>query len=93
MAFEEKYVTTETLEEGANAGVQKAENMIKLLSDSLTDMKKAVDEKIVKVPLLERKMNKWIRVFEQSEKDNNHRGTDTSKKIHEIHEEIHKIQG
>ena len=53
--------------------------MIKLLSEAMTDMKKGVNEKLVKVPLLERKMNKWIKIFEQSEKENTFRGTDTVK--------------
>ena len=66
--------------------------MIKLISEAVTDVKKGADEKLVKVPLLERKMNKWIKIFEQSEKDNNHRGTDTAKKIHDVQDEIHKLQ-
>ena len=65
--------------------------MVKLLSEALTDVKKGADEKLGKLPLLERKMNKWIKIFEQSEQDNNFRGTDAAKKMHDLQEGIHKL--
>lgn len=54
-------------------------------------IKSEADEKLNKLPLLEKKMNKWIKIFEQSEQGHEHRGTEHAKKLHELQVNLEKL--
>ena len=46
--------------------------------------------------MLEKKMNKWIKIFEQSEREGNNRDTEQAKKQHELQvalERLEKLSG
>ena len=61
------------------------------MSESIMGIKSEADEKLNKLPLLEKKMNKWIKIFEQSEQGHEHRGTEHAKKLHELQVNLEKL--
>ena len=42
------------------------------MSEAIKGIKREADEKLSRLPLLEKKMNKWIKIFEQSEQGHEH---------------------
>ena len=52
------------------------EGMINQMSEAIVSIKTEGDEKLGRLPLLEKKMNKWIKIFEMSDKDNNNKLTE-----------------
>ena len=68
-----------TKEEFSNKteGLNNMEGMINQMSEAIVSIKTEGDEKLGRLPLLEKKMNKWIKIFEMSDKDNNNKLTET----------------
>ena len=68
-----------TKEEFSNKteGLHNMEGMINQMSEAIVSIKTEGDEKLGRLPLLEKKMNKWIKIFEMSDKDNNNKLTET----------------
>ena len=58
------------------AGLHNMEGMINQMSEAIVSIKTEGDEKLGRLPLLEKKMNKWIKIFEMSDKDNNNKLTE-----------------
>ena len=58
--------------------------MLNQISEAVVGIKNESDEKLGRLPLLEKKMNKWIKIFESSEKENINKGTEQAKKQNEF---------
>ena len=58
--------------------------MVNELAQKIKGIKSDTEEKLGRLPLLEKKMNKWIKIFEQSEREGNNRDTEQAKKQYEL---------
>ena len=88
--LDENCVTKEAFNTEAE-GVQNLENLVNKISESIVTIKSESDTKLGRLPLLEKKMNKWIKIFEQSEQDKDFKGTEQMKKIHELQVNLEKL--
>ena len=71
--------TKESLQEKA-AGIERLDTLLNQISEAVVGIKNESEEKLGRLPLLEKKMNKWIKIFENSEKENINKGTEQAKK-------------
>ena len=62
------------------------------MSEAIMGIKSEADEKLSRLPLLEKKMNKWIKIFEKSEEGHEHTGTEHAKKLHELKVNLEKLE-
>ena len=60
------------------------QNAMVIMNEAVQDLRKEANDKLVKVPLLEKKMNKWIKNFTESQTEGNNNTTEVHKKLHEI---------
>ena len=65
--------------------------MLNQISEAVVGIKNESEEKLGRLPLLEKKMNKWIKIFENSEKESINKGTEQAKKQNEFHITLNRL--